>query len=70
MSYIPVRVTPLTIEQAIANDNILRPDDVQLAAEFIRTCLHLDPAQRPTAIQIQGHEWLAGALFCNNYREL
>ena len=65
-----MEVDPLTLEQAIANYNVLRPDDVAPAAEFIRTCLHLDPALRPTADELQEHEWLSGALFCNNYREL
>ena len=45
------------------------PEATERAAEFIRTCLRLDPAQRPTSEELEDHDWLSGALFAYNYHE-
>ena len=65
-----VEIDPITLEKAIANYNVLRPDDVGPAADFIRACLHLDPALRPTAAELAEHPWILGGLMCADYREV
>jgi serine/threonine-protein kinase SRPK3 len=56
------------LEQALINYKVLHPDDVAPAAQFIRSCLRLDPAQRLTAEQLAADDWLMMAEGCLNYR--
>lgn len=65
-----VSVKPISIEQRIASQNVLQAQDIGTAADFIRDCLRLDPAQRPTAAEAAVHPFLLGATFCANYREI
>lgn len=51
-------IPPQTLEAAIANYNAVHPGDISLAADFIRTCLRLEPTERPSATDLIGHEWL------------
>lgn len=59
---------PLTLEEMIAHHNVLRTDDVKPAANFIRTCLQLEPNKRPSATDLLNHRWLDGASVCRDYR--
>ena len=65
-----VKVDTISLEQAIANYKVLRPDDIGPAAEFIRACLHLDPALRPTSAELGLHPWIQGGAMCADYREV
>ena len=50
---------PVTIEEALRNYNILTEEEIQSAAEFIRACVRLDPAERLTAEEMLQHPWLS-----------
>jgi hypothetical protein len=65
-----VEIGPITLEQAITNYNVLRPDDAGPAVDFIRACLHLGPALRPTAEELLQHPWIMGGMMCADYREV
>jgi serine/threonine-protein kinase SRPK3 len=59
----------LSITKALSNYNVLPPDDIPPAAEFIAACLHLDPSQRPSARDLIRHPWVIGAKYCRDYRK-
>ena len=46
------------IKDAMANYKILQPEDIEPAAAFIRDCICLEPADRPTAAELLNHPWL------------
>ncbi|GJE90011.1 kinase-like protein [Phanerochaete sordida] len=48
------------LEDALANYKTLIDDEVGPAAEFIKACIRLEPADRPTAEALQAHPWLTG----------
>jgi hypothetical protein len=52
----------------LINYKVLHPDDVAPAAQFIRLCLRLDPAQRLTAEELAVDDWFLGAKGYLNYR--
>ena len=58
----------MTLEEALAKHDVLDPDDVSAAADFIRVCLHLNPARRPSAEKLLTHPWVVGAYVMENYR--
>jgi len=59
---------PTTLEEAIAKHAVLDSGDVSAAADFIRVCLHLDPARRPSAEELLSHPWVVGADAMEDYR--
>ena len=63
-----VNVSSTTLEDAIARYNVLDADDVYNAADFIHACLHLDPEQRPSAVELIAHRWVCGADMLVDYR--
>jgi serine/threonine-protein kinase SRPK3 len=46
----------------------LHPDDVRPAAAFILACLRLDPKERPTAAELDLHDWIVGSDWGRDYR--
>jgi serine/threonine-protein kinase SRPK3 len=54
---------PRTLEQAMANYRIPEADAAHAAA-FIRACLHLNPEERSTALDLLHHPWLETAYMC------
>jgi serine/threonine-protein kinase SRPK3 len=60
---------PTSIEDALAESNGLSPDEITQTASFIRTCMHLDPGQRPIGGSLDLHDWMMGADMCADYRE-
>ncbi|KAG5635952.1 hypothetical protein H0H81_009577 [Sphagnurus paluster] len=50
--------TPKTLEAAIAEHRTVNKNDVDPVAAFIRRCLTLDPAERPSAAELLKDEWL------------
>jgi serine/threonine protein kinase len=62
-------VVTVGIDQAIANYKVLAAEDIKPAAEFIATCLRLDPLERPSACDLAAHPWLKGADSCVDYRK-
>jgi len=54
---------PRTLEQAMANYRI-PVADVAHAGAFIRACLHLNPEERSTAVNLLHHPWLETAYMC------
>jgi serine/threonine-protein kinase SRPK3 len=54
---------PRTVEQAMANYRIPEADAAHAAA-FIRACLHLNPEERSTAVDLLHHPWLEMAYMC------
>jgi serine/threonine-protein kinase SRPK3 len=54
---------PRTLEQAMANYKIPEADAAHAAA-FIRACLHLNPEERSTAVDLLHHPWLETAYIC------
>lgn len=54
---------PRTLEQAMANYRIPEADAAHAAA-FIRACLHLNPEERFTAVDLLRHPWLETAYIC------
>jgi serine/threonine protein kinase len=63
-------VSSTTLEDAIARYNVLDADDARNAADFIRACLHLDPEQRPSAVELMAHRWVSGADMLVDYRSV
>ncbi|GBE83460.1 hypothetical protein SCP_0505090 [Sparassis crispa] len=57
-------VFPGSLESALGNYKILDEKDIKPAAEFIRSCLHLDPSKRPSAEELQLAPWLEDAFHC------
>ncbi|KAL4245810.1 Protein kinase-like domain superfamily protein [Abortiporus biennis] len=49
-----------SIEMALSAYNVMPEDEFEPAADFIRTCIHLDPKDRPTAEELREHPWLKG----------
>lgn len=49
---------PVPIEKAFATYKVLTERQCEQASAFIRACLTLDPAERPSATQLARHEWL------------
>ncbi|KAF9495591.1 kinase-like protein [Pleurotus eryngii] len=66
LSRIP-KLVPVTIEAAISNYNVpgLQEEDIREAADFIRSCLHLDGAKRKTAAELLKHSFPLGAFSCH-----
>jgi serine/threonine protein kinase len=62
------KVAPTTLEEAIAKHDVLDPDDASAAADFIRSCFHLNPPRRPSAEELLSHQWVVGADSMDNYR--
>ena len=52
------------MENAISVYNVVPKEEVEPAAEFIRSCLRLDPLKRPGASELEKHPWLAKAFSC------
>lgn len=57
-------LSPVSIEEALANYNILPENEIAPAAAFIRECLHLDFRDRPSASELLDHPWLRDAFHC------
>ena len=53
-----------SIEDALRSHQILPEDQIELAADFVRACVHLDPMARPSAHDLQCHDWLKDAFSC------
>ena len=49
---------PVSIKAVLQNCNILSLEEVDSAADFIQTCIRLDPGDRPSAEQLSHHPWL------------
>ena len=52
------------MEAILAGDYKFEPEEYwmnvsEVARDFVRQCLTIDPAKRPTAAQMLGHKWLA-----------
>ncbi|CAL1705897.1 unnamed protein product [Somion occarium] len=58
------QLIPVSLEAALSNYKLLDPADVDSAAAFIRSCLCLDPFQRPTARELMLSPWLRDAFYC------
>ena len=58
--------TPVSLEATIAGYKPpwLSEDEIELAAGFIRACLKLDSEERPPAVELRDHEFLADAFCC------
>lgn len=63
-----VKMSPQPIESALENYEVLHPDDMGIVSDFIRKCLHLDPAERPSAEELLDHEWIRGMPQSLRYR--
>ena len=61
-------MAPTTLEEALAKHDGLDPDDVPAAADFLRACLHLNPARRSSAEELLSHPWVVSADAMENYR--
>lgn len=55
---------PLSIDEAISVYEKVPESEVGPAADFIRTCLRLDPLQRPSAKDLEQHPWLKNGFSC------
>ncbi|KIP06099.1 hypothetical protein PHLGIDRAFT_73196 [Phlebiopsis gigantea 11061_1 CR5-6] len=53
---------PVTIEEALRNYKVLTEEEIRPAAEFIRSCVRLDPSERLTAEEIVQHPWLSSPI--------
>ena len=56
-----LRVTdfmPTNLEEILYGLGTVQADDVPGAAAFMRRCLALDPASRPSALQLLNDKWL------------
>lgn len=49
---------------ALENCNVLEEGELQLAADFIASCLRLDPSKRPSALELQRSPWMKTAFHC------
>ncbi|KAJ7600877.1 kinase-like protein [Mycena floridula] len=54
----------VSVEQALANYQILAEDEIAPAAAFLRDCLHLNPDHRPPASELETHPWVMSGLGC------
>jgi serine/threonine-protein kinase SRPK3 len=50
--------TPTNLEEILYGLGTVQADDVPGVAAFIRRCLALDPASRPSALQLLNDKWL------------
>ncbi|KAK7682299.1 hypothetical protein QCA50_014502 [Cerrena zonata] len=57
-------IFPGSIASALENYKILDKDDLQPTADFIASCLRLDPLKRPSAKELQLAPWLKDAFTC------
>ena len=53
-----------SVAVALKNYATLKPEDIQPAADFITSCLRLDPLKRPSARELQLAPWLKSAFTC------
>ena len=54
---------PRSLEQVMVTYGLPEADATPAAA-FIRSCLHLNPEERPTAEDLLDHSWLETAYMC------
>ncbi|KAF8960258.1 kinase-like domain-containing protein [Flammula alnicola] len=54
-----------TLEDRLAANDKLSPKDMALTASFLRLCLALDPAERPTASELYSNKWVKGGATCS-----
>jgi serine/threonine-protein kinase SRPK3 len=52
--------SPHNLEDRIADYKHLNKADIASAAIFMRRCLTIDPAVRPSALELLDDEWLRG----------
>jgi serine/threonine-protein kinase SRPK3 len=58
------KLFPTSLETALMSHNTLEVSEIGPAAQFIRNCLRFDPANRPSAKELQLNNWLFGAFAC------
>ena len=58
-----------SIEEALAQYDVGHTADVEIISDFIRQCLRLNPAERPTAEELSRHEWIRYGIMNLRYRD-
>ena len=52
------QLVPLSIDEWLLAYRLMDENDIAPAAAFIRRCLTIDPAARPSALTLLDDEWL------------
>lgn len=55
----------MSLERRLLASETIAPGDIPAAARFLRTCLAVDPEQRPSASTLIGNDWVAQAMICH-----
>lgn len=60
-------ILPVDIVNTIADYTVLLESEIAPAAAFIKSCLHLNPSERPSAHDLVRHPWVSEAYMCCCY---
>ena len=53
--------TPSSLEEILASVGVVNPSDLPHITAFLRRCLAIDPAARPSVLELLNDPWLSDA---------